>query len=205
MKRYSILLPLLASILILAACSKGPKPVVAFTFEPASALARDTVKFSNQTTDATSYSWNFGDDSTSTLEAPGHVYKSSGNYNVTLTATGAGGSKSASKAVTILPSITGSWTSTFTAGMRSTTGSLNVVQHVTGALTGTAQVSNNATLTPLNAISNITSLAIVIETTSQGSKFAFKGTINEAYDMISGSFFLDGVRRSDWYALKKGN
>ena len=205
MKRYSLFISLFASVLLFATCSKGPKPVAAFSFEPASALARDTVKFSNQSTDATTYSWNFGDDSTSTLEAPGHIYMAGGTFTVTLTATGLGGKKSASQTLTILPSISGGWTSTFTNGMRSVTGSLNLVQHISGSLTGTAQVINNAALTPLNTISNITGLAIVIETTSQGSKYAFKGTINEAYDMIQGSFFLDGVRRSDWYALKKRN
>lgn len=122
---------------------------------------------------------------------------------MTLAATGLGGTKSASQMITILPSISGGWTSNFTSGFRPTVGSFNLVQHISGALTGTAAVSNNSTLTPLNAISNITGTAIVIETTSQGYKYAFKGTIDEAYDMITGSFFLDGVRRSDWYAVRK--
>ncbi len=205
MKLYSLFISLFVSVLLITSCSKGPKPVAAFTFEPAEALARDTVKFSNQSTDAATYSWNFGDDSTSTLEAPGHIYLTGGTYTVTLNATGPGGTKSASQTVTILPSITGGWTSTFTDRMRSVTGSLNLVQHISGSLTGTAQVTNNAALAPLNNISNITGLAIVVETTSNGSKYAFKGTINEAYDMIQGSFFLDGVRRSDWYSLRKRN
>ena len=44
------------------------------------------VTFTNLSIDADSYSWNFGDAGTSTLENPSHVYASSGTYNVCLTA-----------------------------------------------------------------------------------------------------------------------
>ena len=38
-------------------------------------------------TNATSYKWNFGDGTTSTLQNPAHAYSNPGNYNLTLTAT----------------------------------------------------------------------------------------------------------------------
>jgi hypothetical protein len=38
----------------------------------------------------TSWSWTFGDGGASTLQNPVHIYESTGNYNVSLTATGAG-------------------------------------------------------------------------------------------------------------------
>jgi PKD repeat protein len=40
----------------------------------------------NNSTNATSYEWNFGDGSTSTLSNPSHTYVDGGNYTVTLTA-----------------------------------------------------------------------------------------------------------------------
>lgn len=46
------------------------------------------VTFSNFSQNATSYSWDFGDNSTSTEESPTHVYAAAGSYTVTLTATG---------------------------------------------------------------------------------------------------------------------
>lgn len=44
------------------------------------------VSFSNSTTDADAYSWNFGDGNTSTSAAPNHTYTTPGLYTVELTA-----------------------------------------------------------------------------------------------------------------------
>ena len=52
----------------------------------ASATNGDVI-FTNTSTDATSYLWDFGDSNTSTSPNPTHTYAASGNYNVTLTAT----------------------------------------------------------------------------------------------------------------------
>jgi PKD repeat protein len=49
-----------------------------------------TVSFSNTSTGANTYLWNFGDGDTSTLAAPTHVYSTAGNYSVTLTACNSG-------------------------------------------------------------------------------------------------------------------
>lgn len=65
-----------------------------------------TVTFSAIVTDADSYSWDFGDDQTSTDKAPVHTYISSGEYTVTLKVEGKGGSASLTKDVEILPSFT---------------------------------------------------------------------------------------------------
>ena len=46
----------------------------------------NTVTFVNQTTNATSYLWDFGDGTTSTEENPVHVYKKTGTYTVGLIA-----------------------------------------------------------------------------------------------------------------------
>ncbi|MBK7182686.1 MAG: T9SS type A sorting domain-containing protein [Bacteroidetes bacterium] len=45
-----------------------------------------TVVFNNTSSGATSYSWNFGDLSSSSATAPTHVYTANGNYTVTLIA-----------------------------------------------------------------------------------------------------------------------
>lgn len=44
-----------------------------------------TVNFTDTSYDAQSWSWNFGDGNTSTLQNPSHHYAGSGTYNVTLT------------------------------------------------------------------------------------------------------------------------
>ncbi|GAB2822772.1 PKD domain-containing protein [Ferruginibacter profundus] len=50
-----------------------------------------TVNFNNISTGGTSWSWDFGDGSTSTQQNPSHTYTTLGNYTVKLIATGANG------------------------------------------------------------------------------------------------------------------
>ena len=64
-----------------------PSPTAAFTYSPAIAETNVPFTFNNQSQDASSYSWNFGDGRTSTLENPVHEYRKSGLYEVCLTAT----------------------------------------------------------------------------------------------------------------------
>ena len=45
----------------------------------------------------TSWSWNFGDGGTSTAQNPGHTYAAAGDYTVSLTVTGPGGSDTATR------------------------------------------------------------------------------------------------------------
>jgi gliding motility-associated-like protein len=52
-----------------------------------------TVNFSDASTGATGWSWNFGDGGTSNAQNPSHTYTTLGNYTVTLVATGANGCK----------------------------------------------------------------------------------------------------------------
>ncbi|MEI8046799.1 MAG: PKD domain-containing protein [Bacteroidota bacterium] len=80
-----------------------PLPVVNFTFTGNTAFAPCPVSFSNTTTNATSYSWNFGDNSAlNTNQNPSHVFSVGGTYSVILTATNAdGASVSLTKNVTV--------------------------------------------------------------------------------------------------------
>ncbi len=72
------------------------EPVAAFTFT-ANEL---TVTFSNTSTDATSYSWDFGDGNTSNEVNPVHTYAEGGTYNVKLTARNGELSSKTSQSVT---------------------------------------------------------------------------------------------------------
>lgn len=74
-----------------------PPPEVDFSFTPSSGYVPSTITFTNQTTNASNYIWNFGDGLTSTLENPTHEYTASGIFSVSLTAYGGGGEVSTTK------------------------------------------------------------------------------------------------------------
>lgn len=63
-------------------CGDGQlKPIPGFT----ASVNDNEVQFYNQSRYATSFNWNFGDNTTSTEANPVHVYSEPGNYQVTLT------------------------------------------------------------------------------------------------------------------------
>ena len=69
----------------------NPLPIANFTTTPV-CLNTPPMTFTNQSTGATQWNWNFGDASpNSTLQSPTHNYAAAGNYSVTLIATTANG------------------------------------------------------------------------------------------------------------------
>ena len=79
-------------------------PVAAFTASPLSGKAPLKVAFSDRSTNnPTSWSWNFGDKSTSTDKNPVHTYNKAGRYTVTLIVKNSAGSntKKVSNYVTV--------------------------------------------------------------------------------------------------------
>lgn len=74
----------------------------AINFEISRAPNSTTVAFLNRTVGASTYSWTFGDGTTSTEAAPQHVYRTTGVYQVCLTATNACGIASKCDTLTLL-------------------------------------------------------------------------------------------------------
>jgi gliding motility-associated-like protein len=70
-----------------------PVPIASFTVLPsipATVYIPNAVTFINNSVNADSYLWNFGDGTTSTEVTPVHYYQKKGNYTITLTATNQG-------------------------------------------------------------------------------------------------------------------
>ena len=108
MKTKIYLLFIIASLLVIQSCKKdddttsdAEKPTADFSYSGANTYAPAEVSFTNNSTNATSYHWDFGDNSTSTEKNPKHTYLNGGTYTVTLKATGDGGSETISKTVNI--------------------------------------------------------------------------------------------------------
>ncbi|MDD1709764.1 MAG: PKD domain-containing protein, partial [Methanoregulaceae archaeon] len=62
-----------------------PLPVADFTMNATSGVPPLTVQFTDNSTGAMNWSWNFGDGDTSTLQNPSHVFNALGTYSVSLT------------------------------------------------------------------------------------------------------------------------
>jgi len=83
MKNF-ILLSIAIVAITFSSCQKEPE--ACFNSSSTSIETGTPVFFFNCTENGDSYVWNFGDNSTSNLEAPSHIYNSPGTYLVSLTA-----------------------------------------------------------------------------------------------------------------------
>lgn len=80
----------------------GAGPSAAFTVEPSAPIPAQPAAFTDTTTSSpTAWSWNFGDGGTSSAQYPYHSYLAAGTFTVTLTASNAGGSSTASEKVVV--------------------------------------------------------------------------------------------------------
>ncbi len=194
---------MLIAVLLIDGCTKGPKPVAAFSIDKNPVLAGDTVSFTNQSTDALTYSWDFGDDSVSTLENPTHVYQKAGTFTVTLNVAGEGGKNTLTQSITVSPSLTGYWTTTYTLYMSSMTGSMNLIQHDDNTLTGNFELTQGGGSLPLTSASKINGQAVTVEISNGSYKYSIKGTVDAEMDFINGNLFGDGQVVCSCYAIKK--
>lgn len=93
---------LLTAVMVAALLSGCEKlPTAGFTFEPSEVTMYDEVTFTNTSSDADSYAWDFGDGSTSFEASPTHVYKSAGTFTVKLVATNEDGDTEVQKEIVV--------------------------------------------------------------------------------------------------------
>jgi len=71
----------LVGLMGLASCTKLTSD---FSYSPSEPVAGEVITFTNNSTGADDYLWNFGDNITGTSSSPSHIYKKPGKYLVTL-------------------------------------------------------------------------------------------------------------------------
>jgi PKD repeat protein len=106
MRKLILLMTAFVGILTINSCSKEEKKVkpvatADFSYTGGGCIAPCAVLFENKSKDATTYSWDFGDGTTSKDANPTKTYDVGGTYTVKLTATGEGGSGQSSKQILI--------------------------------------------------------------------------------------------------------
>jgi PKD repeat protein len=96
----------LLSFIFFISCTKEdtpkPKPTAVFTASDSSVVVGQPIIFANTSENATSFSWSFGDGTTSTDTVPTKAYNAIGTYTVTLVVTGPGGTMSATHSITVI-------------------------------------------------------------------------------------------------------
>jgi len=98
-----------------------PQPEAGFIADTTSGVAPLAVQFTNLSSHATAYAWDFGDGETSTAANPSNTYSNAGSYTVTLTATSSVGTNTFSLTnfitVTNYPPVIADFAADFTSGL----------------------------------------------------------------------------------------
>ncbi len=166
-------------------------PIPGFTFSNNGLV----VTFTNTTSNATSFSWNFGDGTTSTVTSPVHTYAVGGTYNVVLTATNDCGTTTITKVVTLATPPVTAFTANPTSGCaplvvnftNQTTGAVSYLWNFPGGTPATSTdtnptvtFANPGTYTVTLTSTNVggTSTATQVITVNAGPNAGFNNTIN---------------------------
>ncbi len=123
-------------------------PVADFSGTPTSGDYPLTVSFSDLSTNGpTAWSWTFGDGGASTAQSPSHTYTAAGTYTVSLTATNAYGSDTATKVDYITVTEPAPASDTFASGETSVTGTVSGDYTATFAAGGAVETITEETYT----------------------------------------------------------
>jgi PKD repeat protein len=101
MKKGSILIAVLALVLTFENCSKKETlPTASFTFSPSEVFQYEEVQFTSTSSDADSYLWDFGGNTTTEVN-PLVTFNDAGDWTVKLTTTNGDGSTTTQQTVTV--------------------------------------------------------------------------------------------------------
>ena len=87
-------------LLTVLSCKKLPEPDFSYTPRD-NPEAGDTIRFTNESSEANTYDWEFGDGGTSNQENPVYIYEEAGIFDVKLTAFNEAGEEAKTEALTI--------------------------------------------------------------------------------------------------------
>jgi PKD repeat protein len=203
MKRTILLTGTFICILLATSCQK--EPVALFTMDREIFKMDEAITFTNESTSAKEFLWDFGDSKTSTQENPIHTYTSAGEFTITLTATGGGGTNTMSKTITVNQNLSGFWLKTirFTGEFGGViTGTMNITQHDDNSLTGSFAYDQGMGFTgsiELVSTSWVRNDSVSLE---WSPTTRFIGTIGADGKTMGGKYMGGGIQVGSWSARK---
>jgi PKD repeat protein len=169
-------------LMITFAISNLP-PVANFSGDPTIGLAPLTVNFTSLSSNATGFSWDFGDGNTSTDEHPSNTYSNAGTYSVTLAATGPGGTNALTQVnyITVTnappPPVVANFTADVTGGLGPLTVNFtNLSANATGFTWDFGDGNGGADEHPSNTYSNAGVYSVTLTATGPGGTNALTQT-----------------------------
>ena len=201
MKIASQLSILLAVTLLVAGCTKEP-PVAKFSIDKTTFKAEEKLTFTNESVNAETYAWDFGDGKKSTDLNPVHTYTSSGDFTIKLVATGKGGVDSIAQVINVHPNLSGMWrkTLTFSGGFFGINGTMNLTQHEDNTLTGSYVYEDGMGTIVLSPNSKVT--GNTVEIIWEGGYYKFQGNVNPNGKTMAGNIVTTGGVDGTWTAKK---
>lgn len=189
-------------LILFSSCTKAP--VASFEVDQNNVKAPATISFTNTSTNADEFLWNFGDGETSTEANPTHEYVQGGDYDVSLKAYGEDETNTVVKTISILPNMTGFWNMHFALFTRSYNARLQLTELDNHKLVGQFAFQDEPDYTQISGSSLIDGYNVVIEATLfRFVEIRFEGTVNETYDSMSGTYFIRGEEGGTWNASKE--
>ena len=201
MKKILLAFSAVIALLSFNSCKKDP-PVALFTTAETSYKMNEPVVFVNQSVNAKDFAWDFGDGNTSSEENPTHAYATAGDFAVTLTSNGSGGTDFITDSINIMPDLTGMWYTTLSSGggFNNFTGTMNMVHHEDNTLTGSFVYNDGLRTATLKSASQVSGNQVTIEWDAPAYKF--KATVNAAASFMSGSYSGTNGQSGKWSATK---
>jgi len=185
-------------------------PVANFTYTGAGVNAPATVTFTNTSQNATTYSWDFGDNGTSTATSPSHLYTSGGTFTVTLIATNSNGSNTIQKTVNMLGPVAPIANFTYTGAngyAPATVTFTNTSQNATSYSWNFGDGGTSTATSPSHIFTTGGTFTVQLTATGTGGNNTFSQTVNilapptQAYIKkitISAMPFIDPNNGSGW-------
>lgn len=169
------------------------------------AVAGEEILFSGCSTDATTYTWDFDDDSTSTQVNPTHVFKKVGTYIVSLSSINSDGKANISKEIEVFGTLTGNWSGILNLGTIPVQLSMRFDQNcdeITGSChSPEEQVFGNSFPVKMNG--NVITFCLKLNESSVTFDFCLSGVVNENYDYMEGDEIVNGTSVRIWSATKQ--